>query len=396
MPGPLSDSVDCARASWSPAFACLLRLWRQEAGACAGCDQVDAGAFAEALARHRLALALPPADTIDAGLPEPLRAVLRARQRSVTLRTLQQTASLREIVDALRGAGIRHCILKGQGYAALFGAPHRREASDIDLLIEPVDSPRALQVLQRLGHVIDPAAARDLQRYSIVNHALPLRHSRTGVVLELHLRLANRLRQFPLQGAALWERHITTVTLGNTEVATLAPAAAVAYAAFHGTKHNWHRAFWLVDMAQAMRSTTLDWTATSVLARELGIERQLVMSVLLVEATLGVPVPPELHYQAALMRAGRPLAEALLPHLDSLGSDRGADLAARMGMVRYGLRLWSLQSSWRGRLQLIPFLMAPTDDDRATLELPRYLGWAYPVVRVLRLVRGHLARRRRR
>ncbi|AVS68585.1 hypothetical protein C8245_00705 [Paracidovorax avenae] len=348
-----------------------------------------------ALAQHRLALALPDAGRLDAGFPPALRAVLRDRQRRMALRALQHASALRGIADALRAAGIRYCLVKGQGYAALFGDPLRREASDIDVLVDPESIARALPPLQALGYQPDSAAVADLDRYGIRHHDLPLRHAATGVVVELHQRLANRRSQFRLEGTVLWERHVTTVRLGGTDVPTLAPPAAVAYAAFHGTKHHWHRAFWLVDMALALRSTTLDWDATLALARQLGVERSLAMAALLAEVTLGVEVPAVLRRQTGLLHAARPAAEALLPHLDALGSDRGAELAARMGVVRYVRWLLSLQSGWRGRVRLIPVLLAPTDDDRAALALPRRLEWAYPVVRVLRLAARHLARRRR-
>ncbi len=380
--------------AWSPAFCCLLALWRGEACGEA-CAAVEEGSFARALARHRLALALPDAGRLDAGFPPALRAVLRDRQRRMALRALQHAAALRGIADALRDAGIRYCLVKGQGYAALFGDPLRREASDIDVLVDPENMARALPPLQALGYLPDPAAVADLDRYGAGHHDLPLRHAATGVVVELHLRLANRRSQFHLEAAALWERHVTTVRLGGTDVPTLAPPAAVAYAAFHGTKHHWHRAFWLVDMALALRSPTLDWDATLALARQLGVERSLAMAALLVEATLGVEVPALLRRQTRLLNAARPAAEALLPHLDALGSDRGAELAARMGAVRYVRWLLSLQSGWRSRVRLVPVLLAPTDDDRAALLLPRGLEWAYPAVRGLRLAARHLARRRR-
>ncbi|WP_246432150.1 nucleotidyltransferase family protein [Xanthomonas theicola] len=381
-----------ASTAWSPAFGYALRLWRRDADAAAAAA-IDASAFARTLAQHRLALALPAADTLDAGVPEALRAALRTRQRRMTMHALRQTAALRGIVASLRAAGLRHCLLKGQGYAALFDA-RQREACDIDLLVVREECGRALPLLRELGYVPDPAAAADPERYANDNHALPLRHATTGVVLELHLRLANQPGQFRLTGPALWNEHTTTVTLAGLQVTTLAPPAAVVYAAFHGTKHNWHRAFWLVDMAQAMRSATLDWGAALALARGLGIERQLAMGVLLAEATLGAALPPALRAQAPLLRSARRAADALLPHLDALGSDRGADLAARLGMVRYALRLLSLQSTWRGRLQLIPFLLAPTQDDRSAVALPGHLHWAYPGLRALRLARQHLAKRR--
>ncbi|WP_225976056.1 nucleotidyltransferase domain-containing protein [Paracidovorax avenae] len=380
--------------AWSPAFCCLLALWRGDACGEA-CAAVEEGAFVRALARHRLALALPDAGRLDAGFPPALRAALRDRQRRMALRALQHASALRGIADALRAAGIRYCLVKGQGYAALFGDPLRREASDIDVLVDPENMARALPPLQALGYLPDPAAVEDLERYGAGHHDLPLRHAATGVVVELHLRLANRRSQFHLEAAALWERHVTTVRLGGTDVPTLAPPAAVAYAAFHGTKHHWHRAFWLVDMALALRSPTLDWDATLALARQLGVERSLAMAALLVEAALGVEVPAVLRRQTRLLNAARPAAEALLPHLDALGSDRGAELAARMGAVRYVRWLLSLQSGWRSRVRLVPVLLAPTDDDRAALPLPRGLEWAYPAVRGLRLAARHFARRRR-
>ncbi|MXV09012.1 MULTISPECIES: nucleotidyltransferase domain-containing protein [unclassified Xanthomonas] len=378
---------------WSPAFAYALGLWRARADPSLAGD-VDPHAFARVLAQHRLALALPPADTLAATMPAPLCDALRQRQRRMLVHTLRQTAALQQIVRCLDDAGLRHCLLKGQGYAALFGMPQHREACDIDLLIDAADRDRALPLLQRLGYVLDADAARALDRYVRDNHALSLRHAGSGLVLELHLRLANQAREFPLQPAALWDHHTTLVRVAGMQVTTLAPPLAVVYAAFHGSKHNWHRAFWLVDLAQALRSPALDWHATLALARSLGMERQLALGVLLAEATLGVSVPAVLREQTSLLRSARFAADTLLPHLDALGSDRGADLAARLGMARYTLRLLSLQSNWRGRLQLIPFLLAPTEDDRAATRLPRPLQWAYPGLRALRLARQHLRKRR--
>ncbi|MET0550753.1 MAG: nucleotidyltransferase family protein [Xanthomonas sp.] len=380
-------------AAWSPAFDYALRVLRSETAACSA-SAIDPRAFARVLAQHRLALALPPADALDGAMPTPLRDTLRQRQRSTLLRTLRQTAALQQIVRCLDDAGLRHCLLKGQGYAALFGTPQNREACDIDLLIDAADRDRALALLQDLDYVLDPDAAGRLERYTRDNHALSLRHADSGLVLELHLRLANRAREFPLQPAALWNHHTTLVRVAGMQVTTLAPPLAVVYAAFHGTKHNWHRAFWLVDLAQALRSPSQDWAATLALARQLGVERQLALGVLLAEATLGVPLPAALREQASLLRSARFAADTLLPHLDALGSDRGADLAARLGMARYTLRLLSLQSTWRGRLQLIPFLLAPTEDDRLATPLPRALQWAYPGLRALRLARQHLRKRR--
>ncbi|PPU68890.1 nucleotidyltransferase domain-containing protein [Xanthomonas pisi] len=389
--------VEDACATWSPAFGYVLSLWRQHAPSAASLPAAaappDALAFERSLAQHRMALALPAADTLAASVPIAMREVLRRRQQRMLLQSLQQTAAIREMVTALQQAGIRCCLLKGLGYAAQFGHLHRREACDIDVLIEPHASQRALSALSALGYVLQSDAALDPAEYCRHNHALPLRHPETGVVLELHLRLANHERQFPLS-QRVWRDHLDTVVLGGMQVPTLSPPAAVVYAAFHGTKHHWHRAFWLVDMAQALGSKHLDWEAVLALARRLGVERQLALSALLAEASLGIALPAALRQQTALLHKARPAAAALLPCMDALGSDRGADLAVRLGLFGYIRHLWSLQSTWRGRLQVLPVLLVPTDMDRQAVPLPGALHWAYFGVRVVRLVRQHLLKRR--
>ncbi|CEJ45221.1 nucleotidyltransferase family protein [Xanthomonas citri pv. bilvae] len=390
-------TVENACATWSPAFGYLLWLWRQHDPAAAKLPAVatppDAVAFERSLAQHRMALALPAADTLGPSIPVALRQALRRRQRRLLLQSLQQTAAIGELVTALQQAGIRCCLLKGLGYVAQFGRLHRREACDIDVLIEPQASQQALSALAALGYVLQSDAACDPVEYCRYNHALPLRHRDTGVVLELHLRLANHERQFPL-GQQIWRDHLGTVELGGVHVPTLSPPAAVVYAAFHGTKHHWHRAFWLVDMAHAMGSAELDWEAVLALARRLGVERQLALSALLAEASLGIALPAALRQQTALLRKARPVAAALLPCLDALGSDRGADLAVRLGLFAYLRHLLSLQSTWRGRLHVLPVLLVPTDMDRQAVRLPRALHWAYFGVRMVRLVKQHLLKRR--
>ncbi|PPT99671.1 nucleotidyltransferase domain-containing protein [Xanthomonas arboricola] len=390
-------TVENACATWSSAFGYILSLWRQHDPAAAALPAAasppDVVSFEHSLAQHRMALALPAADILAASVPVAIREALRRRQQRMLLQSLQQTAAIREMVTALQQAGIRCCLLKGLGYAAQFGQLHRREASDIDVLIEPHASQHALSALSALGYVLQSDAALDPTEYSRYNHALPLRHSETRVVLELHLRLANHEHQFPLS-KQVWRDHLTTVVLGGMHVPTLSQPAAVVYAAFHGTKHHWHRTFWLVDMAQALGSAQLDWGAVLALARRLGVERQLALSALLAEASLGIALPAALRQQTTLLHKARPAAAALLPCMDAIGSDRGADLAVRIGLFAYIRHLLSLQSTWRGRLNVLPGLLFPTDMDRQAVPLPRSLHWAYVGVRVARLVRQHLIKRR--
>ncbi|WP_237703848.1 nucleotidyltransferase family protein [Rhodospirillum rubrum] len=361
-------------SSWSPAFRLIVALLRGEsAGDLAA--SVDRESFGQALRRHRVALALPVAGRTPLSLA--LRDTLALRQRQMTMAAMERTAQLGVVVNDLTGAMIGVCALKGLAFAGLFGDLLGREASDLDLLVGPADFTRALDRLGALGYRRDGAGA--------IDHAVTLRHPDFAASLELHRRLASPDGLFPVDRFDPWAR-LSAVALPRGPVATLDREAAMVYAAFHGTKHNWHRLFWLVDIAKGMAREDVDWPAVLTLARRLGVERQVVMAVLLAERVLGAALPPGLEVKPALVALGGRLADDLVPHLDDLPSDRGAELAGRMGFWPTLARLFTLYPRWRARIGLLGFFLGASDKDHAFLPLPPALAWAYPLVRVLRLL----------
>ncbi|WP_307849163.1 nucleotidyltransferase domain-containing protein [Rhodospirillum rubrum] len=368
--------------SWSPAFRLIVALLRGESPGDLAAS-VDRESFGQALRRHRVALALPVA--AQTALCPALRETLALRQRQMMMVAMERAAQLGAVVSGLNGAIIGVCALKGPAFAALFGDPFGREASDLDLLVAAAEFTRAIERLGALGYHPDRAGA--------IDHAIALRHPRFAAPLELHRRLASPDGLFPIDRFDPWVR-LSAVPVAGGLVATLDREAAVVYAAFHGTKHNWHRLFWLVDIARVLARDDVDWPAVLALARHLGVERQVMMAVLLAERVLGAALPPGLEAQPSLVALGGRLAGDLVPHLDDLPSDRGAELAGRMGLWPTLARLFALYPLWRARIGLLGFLLGASDKDHAFLRLPPALAWAYPLVRVLRLLSHPLGRTR--
>ncbi|WP_367065052.1 nucleotidyltransferase family protein, partial [Escherichia coli] len=80
-----------------------------------------------------------------------------------------------------------------------------------------------------------------------------------------------------------------TLAFGHTMIPTLPVEAAVAYAAFHGARHQWSRLYWLADIAMACRLPGLDWDKVDTIARRTGTARHLALALDLARDWLGSP-----------------------------------------------------------------------------------------------------------
>jgi hypothetical protein len=119
------------------------------------------------------------------------------KQRSHTaLRHGRVEALLRVIDHGAREAGIAAVALKGAALHALgvYGAGDRPMA-DIDLLVRPEESRRAVRMLGRLGYAESSASWKE-RVFTPIDHREPLalgENARNDVKIELHERVCERL-----------------------------------------------------------------------------------------------------------------------------------------------------------------------------------------------------------
>jgi len=136
--------------------------------------------------------------------------------------------TLAEALRILEAASIPVMLLKG---AALAGFVYRgfpdRPMEDLDVLVQPGDAGRAFDALVREHwKASDGDRARNGDRGGALHHHLPqLRHSESGVVLEIHHSLFPVGHPFAWNEAESWERSskvveggISTRRLGNDEL----------------------------------------------------------------------------------------------------------------------------------------------------------------------------------
>lgn len=189
-------------------------------------------------------------------LPPNVAAAFNRDAQAATFHELGMMAMLRGVKALFDDAAIPFLVIKGLVLSSEYhGRMGLRVNHDIDLVVDPVDMPRADALLRDAGWKrIEPDAALDgpdleewLKRTKDWVYLDPSR----GIILELHHRLFDNTR---LCEPGIMERAQTVRLFGQLDVLTLGPDDQPGYLALHGALHAWSRLKWLVDMGMVLRA----------------------------------------------------------------------------------------------------------------------------------------------
>jgi hypothetical protein len=319
------------------------------------------------------------------GLPPDSERRLRAAYEANLQRSLWFAAELTRIAKHFEQKKLRIIPYKGPVLAqAAYGDLGLRSFSDLDFLISPADFERAKQALVEIGY--RPTA--DLR---LAVERLWLRHgnersfdSSAGKnLVELQWALLPRFYGIDLNVEDLLKRTGREV-VGGCEVACLSPEDSLLVLCLHAAKHLWTRLIWFCDIAETLRTQTIDYSVVIARAHELGISRMLGISLWMVKHVLGAEIPRA----AEEMMAG-----------DSAVAVTGSEFAARLARgasydfesteyFRLILKLRERRSDrWRYLWRLA---LTPSVGDIAAVRLPGAFFPFYRIVRIGRLMRRML------
>jgi len=366
-----------------PQTADDLREMRRLAAATEHWDFIVRGAR-----RHRVgALVLGGLQACNSpDMPAGVLAALRRLSVASARRNLVQGAEVGRLYRLLTEAGVRVLVLKGIALSVqLYGEPVRRDARDIDLLVDPAELARAAAVLTHAGYRRGQNAASPRQAAAYLRWIKEFEffHEDTGGMVELHHRLTDNPSLLSFDFPSLWNEREEVRLFGDTVVATVPRQRLPLYLCVHGGDHGWARLHWLVDfsaaLSQAQEMATLVETADAC-----GLRWSFLHALLLAHDWLGLPAEENL--LARLRRSGKIRRREWL--MRRLYSPKTWYYAAPKGSwsraVRYSLweRLYrfSLKSDWRYRAsQLRREWFSPADRD--AVPLPDALSWLYPLLR---------------
>jgi len=200
---------------------------------------------------------------------------------------------LQQILSACEQEGIPVILLKGSYLAKqIYPEIGLRPMSDMDLMVQPRDLPRAGAITERLGYT--PSYSYSVDVEMVFSHQMPLYNKGGIFAIEWHWHITEPDKPYELEPDELWERAIP-MQIEGIPCFGLAPEDLFLHLAYHLTGHHIctapMRALVDIDLMLGTTSPYLDWQVVIDRARRWRLERCVYLTLRLVTECFGTPLP---------------------------------------------------------------------------------------------------------
>ena len=316
----------------------------------------------------------------SAVVPGAIRDHVREAVAQNARQALWLTQLLFDVSDLFRRHGIQAIPYKGPVLAQrLYGNVSARQYSDIDILVDATEVPRARALLEKAGFITDlQLSKREEQAYIAVGYEYTFHSLKNPNVLEVQWRVLPRYWAVDFETENFFQR-LQHVDMGGKSMPTLGNEDLLLVLCAHAAKHAWSKLSWIRDVAELSQAPDLDWERVLREAERLGIQRIVCTPFRLPKELLHTPVPPAVQRMIDTDPAGKRMADQTCrnlqagaePDLESLAYFRCMTQLRERRLDR--LRFW-----WR-------LATTPGAGEWSLLRLPDFLFPLYRSVRVARL-----------
>ena len=335
------------------------------------------------LAEHHGVLQLAARNLIEhaRGLPAEVERTLRSAYQANLRSSLWFAAELARIMQHFERRQLRAIPYKGAVLAqSLYHDLSLRSFSDLDFLISPADFERAKQVLAEIGYRPSAELTSAVERFWLRKGYERSFDGAAGKnLVELQWAFLPHFYGVDLGVEDVMARAGRTV-VGRCEMPCLSAEDLLLVLCLHAAKHLWTRLIWISDIAETLRTQTIDYSLVFSQARTLGIARILGVSFWLVKNMLRTGIPEAAEEMIA--------ADPRVPVLGSEFAERLARGAAYdFVSIEYFRLILKLRERRGDRLRYLWRLFwTPGVGDIAAVRLPEAPFPLYRIVRMGRLM----------
>jgi hypothetical protein len=326
---------------------------------------------------------------VAGALPEPVVVELRRWLRAHTLRSMQLTTQLLQILDRLKVEGIRALAFKGPVLAQqLYDQPFSREFVDLDIMVPTEAVGQAIAILSADGFEAQfGLTSGQLTRFQKNWCEMRLYNRARNILVEIHWRLFPPGYSFSPAAETAWEA-TGQVFIAQRSIRTLSVENQLLFACLHQAKHDWSRLGWVMDLAALVKqSPHMNWKEVQHRAGRFGTARMIRVSLRLIQNLFGVPLPSAIAEWAAPDKESESIARRVEQRLFS------ADPNAGEQTLRKPLFRAAMESKYDRAIYWFHSIFRPTPLEWALVPLPDWLRGVYYPVRAGRLLIKHTAGR---
>jgi len=258
-----------------------------------------------------------------------------------------------------------------------------REYLDLDFIVEQKYIPQTVDLLKSEGYI----PQFDLREvHAGQNGKAPGQYSLQSqaqkIQVEFHTERTLRYFPVPIDFQELNSRLIT-VEIGGQRLRTFSVEDTLVMLCVHGAKHFWERLGWVLDVAKLATSQEVNWTQVTQIAARMESMRVFLLGLFLAHDLFGAPMPAQILEEIGRDRTVRELAGKIYEQYTG-GADPGAGV-----LLRAMFRVRSRDAFGQGLRHTLRLALSPTESDRQTVRLPRWLTPLYMLVRPWRLLREY-------
>jgi len=321
-------------------------------------------------------------------VPPLLLSRLKKHYIYTVQKNILMTTEIIRIMKLLEDNSIEALAFKGPVLSHMaYGDITLRQYSDLDILIDEIDTYTAGKLMSKNGHI-------PLLPLSILSNKVCLKTakdfslmSKGGVHTELHWRLFEKKYNISLL-SCIHEQKCQSVSINGNTIKTLQNELLLVYLCLHGAKHTFERIEWICDIDRLIRTHDIDWDITLLLAKQSHSNRAFFLGLALAKELMHTPfadkVADQLH-----TREIKELKNLVRQHISNTHKEKSAFTHNRDTFL-FQSKLFDKKSDML-QFYLSTFFHISTNDCQ-TFRLPKQLKFLYIILRPLRLLFSYTSR----
>jgi hypothetical protein len=309
----------------------------------------------------------------------PLVDILKPYYTHNTQKNIAMGLELLDISTLLESQGMEVLSFKGLALSCMmYEDMSLRQFGDLDLLIRTKDREKMLILLKKHDYTPEITLKNQTKKtfFDAVNVLGFYAPSKT--LIEIHWKLLSKNYAISWNEDRLWQSP-QTVTIHHKNIKTLDTTTTLLYLCVHGSKHLFSRLSWLCDIDRTLHKNDIVWKDVLIEAKVLGISRMLLLSLSLCYMLLDTALPKEIH---TLIKKDVIVSSIVT---DVIKQHFTSPEKQPKSLHTFTLLL-SMREGIKAKTHFTYLaLFAPKFDDFKQIQLPKYLAFLYPFVRVFRL-----------
>ncbi|MDO8870309.1 MAG: nucleotidyltransferase family protein [Methanobacteriaceae archaeon] len=226
-------------------------------------------------------------------VPDDVLVSLREFYHGNVRKNLMMTGELVKVMKLLEENGVNAVTYKGPVLAQMaYGNVGLREFRDIDIFIAKSDVAKAKNIMNSNGYYLDPPIEVDNSTYMKLDCEYRFKN-KSGVLIELNWNFEGPFFSFKSDSNRLFSDLIFT-KINNFEIITPSAENEFLMMCIHCAKHNWNRLLWIMDLVEVVKNKDINWQAVWKISKELGVNRILIINLILIRDLKGGRIPDEI------------------------------------------------------------------------------------------------------